>query len=291
LIFIEALEVEDDIEVVKTARKLLIYQKENEGFEWHGEFISLSSDLHLNRSENKIFSKTYSLMLKIFQDIGNIGIILERLEWMRRKSNEDKYLQQNWIFFASVDIEHFFVELRSIMDYVAEIIVCTAKKRGQLPKEVAKTTSFEVLKNWVPRAPGNRARLGNEISGVIESAKWFSSVRLIRDELVHEGGFALVFMEPKEGILFQVYSGFKNLVNHEIIMYNYNVAYFDRFVAIYFSHLLIFLERFAKAIRSILEPKHIDCNARGGCSEVVVGWMDTIINMNTLPLSHTFRWQ
>lgn len=283
--------MENDIEVLKGARKLFICQKGKQRVEWLGEFISLYSDIHLKSYENRIFPRTNSLIIKIFQDIGNIGIILERLEWMRQKSYEDEYLHQNWMSFASVDIEHFFVEFRSIMDYVAEIIVITAKKRGQLPKEVSKTTSFEGLKNWVQKSPGNKARLGEEISEVIESAKWFSSIRSIRDELVHEGGLTLVFMEPKEGILFQVYSGFKNLVNHEIIMYNYNIAYFDRFVAIYFSHLLLFLEGFAKAIRSILELKHIDIKATGGCSNVVIGWMDSIIDMNTLPLSHTFRWQ
>lgn len=284
--------MEDDIEVVKSARKLLIHQKGKEGFEWHGEFISLTSDIHLSSYENRLFSRTYSLILKIVHDIGNIGVIIERLEWMRQKSCEDEYLHYKWASFAGTDIEHFFVELRSIMDYVAEIIVCTARHPEQLPKKESKSPSFERIKNWAVDNNEQSAKiLGKDITNVIISAEWFQCIRSIRDELVHNGGFTLVFMEPNEGILFQVHKRFKNLVNHELMMYNDNIAYFDRFVAIYFSHLLLFLERLAKAIRSILKPKHIDCNARGGCSEVVVGWMDTIINLNSLPLRHTFRWQ
>lgn len=284
--------MEDAIEVLKSARRLCICQKGKEGFEWHGEFISLTSDIFLNRSDNRILSRTYSLILKTVQDIGNIGIIIERLEWMRQKSYDDEYLHQKWRYFASVDIEHFFVELRSIMDYVAEIIVCTAKHPEQLPKKESKSPSFERIKNWaVDNSEQSTKILGKEITNVIISAEWFQNIRSIRDDLVHNGGFTLVFMEPEEGILFQVYKGFKNLVNHDLIMYNDNIAYFDRFVAIYFSHLLLFLERLSKAIRSILELKHIDIKATGGCSKVVIGWMDGIINMNTLPLSHTFRWQ
>lgn len=273
----------DGTKVLVNARKLLIYQ--NNSFVWHGEFISLSSDINLTRGMNKIFAKTYDLIKKIFQDIGNIGIILKRLEWMRQKTSEDEYLYQNWQSFASVDIEHFFVELRSIMDYIAEIIVCSAKKHGQLPK------TFEKLRNWVEKSPENKKRLGEEISDVIESARWFPSIRLIRDALVHEGGFALVFLEPKEGILFQVYKDFRNIIDYKMMMYNDNIAYFDRFAAIYFSHLLLFLERFAKAIRSILEPKHIDYRASSGCSETIIEWMDSLIKQSSIISSHNFRWQ
>ncbi|VVB50481.1 Uncharacterised protein [uncultured archaeon] len=267
----------DCTKVLVNARKLLIYQ--NNSFVWRGEFISLSSDINLTRGMNKIFAKTYDLIKKIFQDIGNIGIILKRLEWMRQKTSEDEYLYQNWQSFASVDIEHFFVELRSIMDYIAEIIVCTAKHPEQLPKkDISKSPSFEKIRNWASKNPENSTKLlGKEITEVIISSNWFPHIRLIRDGLVHEGGFALVFLEPKEGILFQVYKGFRNIVNYKMIMYNDNIAYFDRFVAIYFSHLLLFLERFSKAIRSILEPKHIDCKASSGCSEIIVEWMDSLI--------------
>lgn len=283
--------MESDIGFVKDARKLILYLNETERYVWRGEFLSLFGDLNLNRNLNETFTRTYSLMMKIIQDIWNIEILINRLEWTRKKACDDEYLNKNWMSFASVDIEHFFIEIRAIMDYVAEIIVCTAKKRGQLPKKVSKTASFEELRNWVLESSSNKARLGREISDIIESAKWFSSVRSIRDALIHKGGFALVFMEPKDGILFQVSKGFKNYVTHEIVMYNDNVAYFDRFATIYISYLLLFLERFAKAISSILQPKHFDSNPRSGFSEVLVHWMDYFINLNSMFLKHTFRWQ
>lgn len=241
----------NDIKFVKDTRKLLLYSSKNEKYIWHGEFLSLFGDLNLNRNLNETVTRSYSLMMQIIQDIWNIEILINRLEWTRKKAYDDKYLNKNWMSFASVDIEHFFIEIRAIMDYVAEIIVCTAKKRGQLPKKISKTASFKELRNWVFESPSNISRLGKEISDVIKSAEWFDSVRLIRDALIHKGGFALVFMEPKDGILFQVSKGFKNYVKHEIVMYDDNVAYFDRFAAIYISYLLLFLERFAKAIRSI----------------------------------------
>lgn len=274
--------MESDIGFVKNARNLIVYLNETERYVWRGEFLSLYGGLILSRNINEDFSRTYSLMMQIIQDIWNIEILINRLEWTRKKACDDEYLNKNWMSFASVDIEHFFIEIRAIMDYVAEIIVCTAKKRGQLPKKVSKTASFEELRNWVLESPSNKARLGKEMSDIIESAKWFSSVRSIRDALIHSGGFALVFMEPKDGILFQVSKGFKNYVKHGIVMYNDNVAYFDRFATIYISYLLLFLERFAKAVSSILQLKHFDSSPRSGFSEVLVQWMDSFINLNAL---------
>lgn len=266
-----------DIGFVKDARRLIVYLNETERYVWRGEFMSLSNDLFLSRDLKRTFAQTNSLMNKIIQDILNIEVLINRLEWTRKKASDDEYLKKNWMSFASVDIEHFFIEIRSIMDYVAEIIVCTSKKRGQLPKKVSKTTSFEELRNWVLESPSNKVRLGKDISKIVESANWFSSIRLIRDALIHKGGFALVFMDPKEGILFQVTKGFKNYVNHDIVMYNEYVAYFDRFAAIYVSYLFLFLERFAKAIFSILQPQHFDSSIRSGFSDVLVQWMDSFI--------------
>jgi len=273
--------VDNNIETVKSARNLFVLQSDNNQYIWCGEFVSLFSDLQLNRDKNLIFAKTTTLMMYIMQDLWNVYTLIERLEWTQKKACDDDYLNRNWMFFASVDIEHFFIELRSVMNYVAEITYCTSKKRGQLPKQDFETASFEKLQNWVKKSPGNKERLGEELSQVIESAKWFPSIRTIRNTLIHKGGFALVFMEPKDGILFQVIEGFKNLVNDEIIMYNDNVVYFDRFAAIYCSNFLLFLEKFAENIRTNLQIDYSNSNPRSGFPRVLIQWMDSIINLDS----------
>ena len=58
-------------------------------------------------------------------------------------------------------------------------------------------------------------------------------------------------MEPADGILFQVYNGAEaGLVEKPYLLYNENVAFFDRYAAVYSSYLLTFLEDVSEAILS-----------------------------------------
>jgi hypothetical protein len=61
----------------------------------------------------------------------------------------------------------------------------------------------------------------------------------------------LIFLDPADGILFQVYSGAQaGLVTKPYLLYNENVAFFDRYAAVYFSYLLTYLEDVSEAILS-----------------------------------------
>ncbi len=267
-----------EIKIIEKA--LSLFPKDKNGPHWSGQFVSLSVDLTFNAQQNTDLRKPAMLTNCIVQDIWNIGTILHRLSWLRTAPIDREFIDHMWLPYASVDIEHFHVELRSIMDYVGEIVAHVSNKQGQVPE------SFRKLFNWVSHKQGNRKRLGEDLAAVVESAEWFPNFRGIRDALIHSGGFTLVFGTPKEGILFQVFKDMaNNLIEHKTLMFNENVVYFDRYAAIYLAHLFVFLEFLADTIYKRQNLNSIghgaSCNSPG--FNIIVTWMNilkTILEKN-----------
>ena len=257
-----------EIKIVEEA--LSLFSVDDKGTYWKGKFVSLSVDLQHAAHKENCLSPPAILIKYIIQDIWNIGTIIHRLTWLRSASIDEKFLEDMWLPYVSVDIEHFHVEFRSIMDYVAEIVAHTANKPGQVPE------SFQKLFNWVSRKPGSRKRIGEDLALVVESATWFPYLRGVRDSLIHSGSYTLVFGSPKDGILFQVFKdNFKNLISHDCLMFNPNVAYFERYATIFLSHLFLFLELLAESVYQRYQIQSIGQGAT--CSSpgfhIIVDWM------------------
>jgi len=155
----------DDIALLKKACSLI--KSEIDGVLWKGIFISLSSYFHIAAIRDGKYQIQNILFRYIIQDIWNIGTIIHRLAWFREKTIKDKSILDIWLPYASVDIEHFHTELRSIMDYSAEIIAHASNREGQIP------TSFRKLIHWLSKNSSNRTRIGEDLASVVESADWF----------------------------------------------------------------------------------------------------------------------
>lgn len=287
-----------NIEIVKTAKDLLVVNN------WNGEFTSFLLDVTLmnNRMINENTAKTRCLMQQIMWNLNNIYVILEKLEWTQNNCQNE----YNWMNFARIDIEYFFVQVRSIMDYVAQIVYIF---NNQISKKRRK--SFEKIHNWVNN-PSNKLN-DEELSQIIKSTKWFSHLRDVRNNLIHNGGYVLVFIrpkdviEPKDGILFKVfknivsfkkengqlikdengylveYSLITDLFEDDSIMYNTKLVCFNRFSAVFLSYLLLFLESFAKNIRSNLHIDVVDHSSATHMSfKILIEWMDIYLSQNKI---------
>ncbi len=279
-----------DIAVVKDALSMFSFKQEKQMYIWRSRFVSLNGDLHLSlfsRHKNDCLP-IYEKFHHVVQDVWNIGAIVDRLEWMRKKAIEDDELKNKWMYYASLDIEHFHIEMRAIMNYVAEIIYHMAddNKKGQLPKK-----SFRKLLNWILKKTGNRELLGEELALIVLSAeRWFNKLFPVRDAIMHEGGYSLVFGEPEDGILFQVLNkrniNIVNTLSNKLIMHNdTNVIYFDRYAAILFSYLLVFLDQLAGTVQPILKGKtlnSLDQNSENYCFgfAVINRWMENLISVS-----------
>jgi hypothetical protein len=204
-------------------------------------FVDAGSSLQVNsifNEENNF--KLERLFHQTWQDVWNISTLLERIEWLRELAIENAISDNKWRDYIRVDIEHFHTEIRSAMDYVAEIISIFSNRHGQLP------TSFNRLKERIDKFDN---KIQEDICLIIRNTDWFSDIRHVRDSLVHYGGNTLVFCRPNDGTLFQIYdSKLSNLINKKYILFNENVAIFDGYAALYYAQLLVFLNNLGKIL-------------------------------------------
>lgn len=227
--------MDDDLNLLKKA--LRMFKSDEYGVHLAGGFFDLPINVFGNHNtvqeqdKNKI-AVAYNLRM-IQQDIWNIATLIERLEWMQKEGNTIEHIDQAWMRYASVDIEHFHTEIRSIMDYAAKAIGYALGLSGKLPD------SFRKLRDNVKKYK----MIPKEIVSLILNAYWFSELRGIRDALIHSGADTLVFGNRNEGILFQIFKrDINKIIDREIFLFNPNIVYFDRYASYYFCHLIIFLE-------------------------------------------------
>jgi hypothetical protein len=267
-------EIAKDIEILKKAQSLFVSNET--GVSLKGDFVSLVADLRIAHALKKVSIDQVVKTNFIIQDIWNICTIIHRLDWFREQAIKEKALDNMWLPYASVDIEHFHIEFRSVMNYAAEIISNASGKPGQIP------VSFRKLFKWVKENSGNRKRIGEGLAVIVESASWFPAIRGVRDSLLHLGSFTLIFGSPKDGILFQVVmNGSTDLIYHKQLMLNNNVVYFERYAAIYLAYLFCFLESLSGVLYKALNIDRTGDNAK--CSSpgfhIVSRWMEELINI------------
>lgn len=146
------------------------------------------------------------------------------------------------------------------------------------PKQV-RSGSFRELYQWLGKNPGNRARLAEEASESVSSASWYSQLRDIRDAILHHGAFTLVFGSPRDGILFQVHSGFQRRIIIDTLMWNENVVDFQLYAGLYFAKTLVLLERFGRilAARVPQQLPHPDARSYHPGIAIMRNWMSRLL--------------
>ena len=225
----------DDIATIEAA--LNLFKDDDKGCHIHSVLFDFGIEM---RVEGKASDRVIS---NITHDLWNISTLFVRLEWMRGLAVEGKLNTDSWRSFSSLDIENLFVQVRSSMDHATELLQVNLPKGGQLPE------SFNKLHSSIDKY---RPRLPVEFQHLIESARWFDQMRGIRDALVHQGGMSLVFGEPAETLLFQIYGkGMNGYASHPALMFNENVVHFERYAALLVANLLVFLDKLGSLLRLI----------------------------------------
>lgn len=203
------------------------------------KFNKLSTYLYFDKKQpQNRHKKIIEIDNRIVSDLWNIATLLERLEWTRINTEKIHHLREAWMYYAKVDISHFHTEIRSVLDHTAKTIDIFSSKPGQIPPSFRKL--LENLNRY-------KNKIDPGIYKLLEEIDWFREIQEVRDSLIHEGAETLVFGEPQEGILFQVYRGSntKQLIRKQYMHYNQNVIYFERYAAFYFACLLIFIDAIA----------------------------------------------
>ena len=263
--------MENDLEILRAATVLFAEDQEGTFLKGNFQHLFLVLKTFPNPANNKE-KKLVQLFGYITEDFWNISQILGRLDWTKQKTIEDEESEFRWTIYASLDVQQIHYEFRSIMDYAAQAI-------GEVygfPKK--KSESFERLSNWSRKNP---QKVDNALYVELNSTSWFGQIRGIRNLLLHLGGSTLIFGKPTEGILFQIYKeNFHKIIDKNYILYNENVAYFEKYFAVYFSNLLVFLDKLSVMIAEQLGrglPEDMVKNYGIGF-QIAKSWIDGLIS-------------
>jgi hypothetical protein len=224
-----------------------------DGWRAKGARVSLRSDLRSVYLGNVLNAQTWGRLRAAIAAIGlaegDMLTVMERLEWMRVRAQQDEHIRSHWSAYAGADIEYWHVNLRSLLDHVGMVISELADKKNQ----VSDMKFHRLYRQSRPNAANIDEfgkRIGPDWLALLQRVTWFELIVSVRNELLHYGGQTMVFESPSHGILFQIHgSRYPFVVMHDpSLMYNKNVVYFDRYAAFLMSHVISFLEEFAAIV-------------------------------------------
>lgn len=234
--------------------------------------ISVGPALQQNEMVQAGAARVSDSLQNIVWDLWNIGTLIERLEWTDKLAIAGALDQGLWNRYCSLDIEHFHVEARSLLDYAASCIAAISKQPGTAP-----ATSLNGLLSWINKNPGNTARLGPDLAALVKSLPGFPDLRAVRDEIIHRGGLTLVFGRPGEGLVFQVHKGFARVLNPRSGTVESGLVDFRSYSALLVADILLFLERLAALLWEKMPVKKIgigDAQLSGPGWDVFLSWLD-----------------
>lgn len=258
-----------------------IHKKNKEIFQ-SGKFFELLGEVHGKAGTNHSLRKLLSMLSSIWQYLFIIYDDILQLYQQKKLYNlyslkilfQKRLDKESWMRFAAINIKHFYIDYRSLFDFLAEAIGLVSDSPSQIP------TSFNKLKKWTNK-PNNVKRLGNDLADVVRSCEWFEDLKDVRDSIIHEGDLILVF--PTKGkILFQIHDK-KNLkrkiLEPEIIMNNKNVADFELYAGLYLGYLIAYLEEVSEVIisRLNLSIKKLTSKSCHESLHIIYEWIEKVL--------------
>ena len=194
--FIDSILTYSEMKLVKEkivfARALI--READDSFYHAGSFIDLQSRICVGVHSNLELATPYQLLIHITQDIWNIETLVFRLNWQKELFSGNQLNKILWMQFAACDIDLFHVELRSVFDYLAKLILFFTVKSGEVDTKM----SFRELQQWLTRNRGNAKRLGVDLANVVADCDWFVVLRDVPDSIVHRGGSVIFFQSKAE---------------------------------------------------------------------------------------------
>jgi hypothetical protein len=223
---------------------LALFSPQPDGSVWLSDaFVRLSGELHIRHSAGETETdRLYHAVSALSAEHSTLLTILERNEWQKAQARAGRLDHTLWLFFASLDVEHYYVSLRSVFDHLAAVCVAAAVVPGQCP------TSFDRLLTWC-NDNGERAEkcLGAGLFTLVTECAWFADIRNTRDGIVHFGALTIAF-PSFETISFKVYAGQRSSIVPAELMTNENIADFELFMAWTLGNLGLTLNRLASIV-------------------------------------------
>ena len=226
-------------------------QTDTRGYFSSGKYVDLMIDLHVNAGQRAELIELHRCFSIIQQDFEGINTIILRLDWQLALFSKNEIDKISFMKFTACDIDHFHIKIRSFFDSLTKAIYLISDHQNQVPKK-----SFHGLKKWVEKNDSEK-KIGKDLATIIRSCEWFDYLKKIRELLIHNGGYTLVFLDPNR-ITFQIYKEWNNKVLIPEVMYNENVVDFELYAGLFIGYLIAYLEEI-----SIIFDKRLNLQKHG----------------------------
>jgi len=254
-----------DLLKIKKARNLINASNSNyslrTSFEGVGAIISNSTDSlkfmsSLSKNHDMVNDHRGQLLKNFFKytskRLTDILIRLQEINWKRTslfyEVKPDTFTHPidpiiyNYKNFLGLSIKDFHVELISFMDSLAPVII--------LSESDLKLKNEKSVPGWPDitkySKSSYRKKISTEFSTIIDNCKnWLNLIKENRNILTHRNHERIIFGEPKDGLLFQLYDEkLKPEIVLPEVMYNSgnNVVDFELYSAFILSEIFVLLD-------------------------------------------------
>lgn len=181
---------------------------------------------------------------------------LEFLNWLQRQHQSiGNDYSPSWHNFAALAIKDFHVDLGSLMDAVAPVVLQASGAFDAAGEKKFPGFADVRATGGSDRALGFRRSIDAGVLNVIDSTtRWWPAIKRVRDDLAHREHEKIVFGEASQGIFFQLYVGMSPTIVDQRLLWleAENVVDFRLYSAAVLSELLSFLEALGAALAGCL---------------------------------------
>jgi hypothetical protein len=158
----------------------------------------------------------------------------------------------SWRMFMGLSIKDFHVDIVSLMDALAPVLIQTESKLK--PKDVNRLPGWATIQRGTKCS--YRKELSHDLCKIIDGTdRWWPSVKEVRNLLTHRKHDRIIFGNSEDGLLFQIYDQtMRPSIELPSVLYRKEkyVVDFDFYSAFIFAELIILFDEIGNAIASKL---------------------------------------
>ncbi|MFC1921224.1 hypothetical protein ACFLYQ_05820 [Chloroflexota bacterium] len=189
----------------------------------------------------------------------------QQIIWMRQaldyKAESDIIAQvsdskaASWRMFLGLAIKDFHQDVSSLMDSLAPVII---QANGQLKSvDKVRLPGWEAITSRSRNGRNYRKQLSTNIAKIVDKAEsWWAGIREVRHLVTHRKHDMIVFGNPEDGLLFQIYDQARSpkiLLPQVLYHKGYNVVDFDLYSAFVIAEVVMLLDDLGVAIAPMMQ--------------------------------------
>jgi hypothetical protein len=171
--------------------------------------------------------------------LGDLHTVAQKVSWLVSCRDEGHLHPMVYMQFVSIDIGSFLLSTQSLLDHLVRATAAVCDVPGRARKDWRQFRAFVA-----EASAAERTAIGDRFCDVVDAAGWSVTLRLLRNQLVHDFTTTLVFPHD-DTIGFQVYGAAGQLIKDPSLMATDHVVRFDVLAAATVSQLHVLLEVWA----------------------------------------------